>query len=76
VHQIFGGYLQSQVLCTVCKYPSNTIEAALDISLEIQNANSIEKALALFTKKELLCKDNRYKCSKYVINGRQISLRF
>ncbi|KAJ3416098.1 Ubiquitin carboxyl-terminal hydrolase 36 [Chytridiales sp. JEL 0842] len=64
VHQIFGGYLQSQVLCTVCKYPSNTLEASLDISIDILNANTIEKALALYTKKELLCKDNRYRCSR------------
>ena len=64
IHQIFGGYVRSQVLCSVCKKPSNIVETLLDLSLEIKNANSIEKALDHFFKAELLNKDNRYKCSK------------
>ncbi|KAK9765736.1 hypothetical protein K7432_005701 [Basidiobolus ranarum] len=64
VHKIFGGYLQSQVKCLSCGYESNTFDPMLDVSLEIRNCSSIEKAFSLFTKPEMLTKDNRYKCEK------------
>ncbi|KAI9352015.1 hypothetical protein BDR26DRAFT_832456 [Obelidium mucronatum] len=64
IHQIFGGYLQSRILCSVCKEPSCTVEPCLDISLEVKQAGSVEKALARFTKTETLNGDNRYRCSK------------
>ncbi|KAJ3332931.1 Ubiquitin carboxyl-terminal hydrolase 36 [Blyttiomyces sp. JEL0837] len=64
IQQIFGGYTRSQVKCTRCQHPSNTVERFLDISLEIKNSNTVEKAFAHFTKKELLAKDNMYKCSR------------
>ncbi|RKO85553.1 hypothetical protein BDK51DRAFT_24261, partial [Blyttiomyces helicus] len=64
IHQIFGGYLLSQVKCHRCNYNSNTYDPILDFSLEIKNCDTIEKAFAQFTKPELLTKDNRYKCEK------------
>ncbi|KAJ3192731.1 Ubiquitin carboxyl-terminal hydrolase 42, partial [Irineochytrium annulatum] len=64
IHQIFGGYLQSQVKCMKCGHPSNTSETVLDISLEIKKCETLEKAFRHFTKPELLTKDNRYRCSK------------
>ncbi|KAJ3295903.1 Ubiquitin carboxyl-terminal hydrolase 42 [Rhizoclosmatium sp. JEL0117] len=64
IHQVFGGYTQSRILCTVCKEPSCTIEPCLDISLEVKNCGSVEKALARFTKTESLTGDNKYRCSK------------
>ncbi|KAI8614735.1 hypothetical protein BC830DRAFT_358108 [Chytriomyces sp. MP71] len=64
IHQIFGGYLQSRIFCTVCKTPSDTVDSCLDMSLEIKNANTLDKALAHFTKPEMLKGDNKYRCSK------------
>ncbi|KAJ1817460.1 hypothetical protein LPJ75_001707 [Coemansia sp. RSA 2598] len=65
VHQVFGGYLQSQVKCSRCGYDSNTFEPNLDISLDIQSGGgSISKALRAFIRPETLTKSNRYKCDK------------
>ncbi|KAJ3217577.1 Ubiquitin carboxyl-terminal hydrolase 42 [Dinochytrium kinnereticum] len=64
IHQIFGGYLQSQVTCLKCKYKSNTVETALDVSLELRGCDGIEKAFKHFTKPEHLIKDNQYFCSQ------------
>ncbi|KAJ2347482.1 hypothetical protein GGH91_001798 [Coemansia sp. RSA 2671] len=63
-HQIFGGYLQSQVKCSRCSHESNTFEPLLDLSLDIQAGSTIAKALRSFTRPEMLTKDNRYKCEK------------
>src|SRR5438128_896067 len=62
IHQIFGGYLQSQVKCSRCRHESNTFDPMLDISLDIKNADSVERAFANFIKTETLTKANRYKC--------------
>jgi Ubiquitin carboxyl-terminal hydrolase len=62
VYDIFRGTLQSQIQCLHCKKNSNTIDPMLDISLEMKNCKSLSQALELFTRPELLCKDNRYKC--------------
>ncbi|KAJ2695871.1 hypothetical protein FB645_006351 [Coemansia sp. IMI 203386] len=65
IHQIFGGYLQSQVKCGRCGYESNTFEPNLDISLDIQSGGgSVSKALRAFIRPETLTKSNRYKCDK------------
>ncbi|KAJ2787748.1 hypothetical protein GGI15_000449 [Coemansia interrupta] len=65
VHQVFGGYLQSQVKCERCGYESNTFEPLLDLSLDIHSGgSSITKALRGFTRPEMLTKSNRYKCDK------------
>ena len=64
IHQIFGGYLQSQILCSVCKHQSNTFDPCLDLSLDIQNGSTLEKALRRFTKPDFLVKSNRYRCEK------------
>ena len=63
IHRIFGGYLQSQVKCKICKFTSTTYDTCLDISLEIYGkSNSIEKALKQHTKLEVLDQDNRWRC--------------
>ncbi|KAG0208105.1 hypothetical protein BGX28_000861 [Mortierella sp. GBA30] len=64
VHQIFGGYFQSQVKCLRCGYESNTFETYLDVSLDIRGAESVQKAFRDYTKPEILSKDNQYKCDK------------
>lgn len=62
VHQVFGGYLQSQVNCLTCKHISSTFDPLLDLSLEVRQADSIERALQLFVRPERLAKANRYRC--------------
>ncbi|CAO3563070.1 unnamed protein product [Mortierella alpina] len=64
VHQIFGGYFQSQVKCLRCGYESNTFETYLDVSLDIRGAESVQRAFRDYTKPETLSKDNQYKCDK------------
>ncbi|RKP34582.1 hypothetical protein BJ085DRAFT_18031, partial [Dimargaris cristalligena] len=64
VHAIFGGYLQSQIRCSRCHADSNTFDPLLDLSLEVRNCSSIQRALSTFTKPELLDGRNKYKCDK------------
>ncbi|KAG9327381.1 hypothetical protein KVV02_005957 [Mortierella alpina] len=64
VHQIFGGYFQSQVKCLRCGHESNTFETYLDVSLDIRGAESVQRAFRDYTKPETLSKDNQYKCDK------------
>lgn len=62
VHQIFGGYLQSQVKCLSCQHRSNTFDPFLDLSLEVKRADSLGRALEIFAQPERLTQGNRYQC--------------
>ncbi|EPY49979.1 ubiquitin carboxy terminal hydrolase Ubp16 [Schizosaccharomyces cryophilus OY26] len=62
VHRIFGGYLRQQILCSVCKKPSNTYQALLDLSVEAKGASVLD-CLKHFVQAEKLIKQNRYRCS-------------
>eukprot|EP00397_Hematodinium_sp_SG-2012_P005709 GEMP01005731.1.p1 GENE.GEMP01005731.1~~GEMP01005731.1.p1 ORF type:complete len:706 (+),score=148.28 GEMP01005731.1:183-2300(+) len=64
VHQLFGGYLRSQVKCTACNFCSNTYDPFLDLSLELENCSSVTMALKQFTAEETLSGTNKYKCQK------------
>jgi len=64
IHQIFGGYLRSQVKCSSCNFCSNTYDPFLDLSLEMQNCTSLQQALRQFTVEETLSGSNKYKCTK------------
>ncbi|KAI9237153.1 MAG: hypothetical protein BYD32DRAFT_382625 [Podila humilis] len=64
IHQIFGGYFQSQVKCMECEQESNTFETFLDISLDIKGTESIQRALRDYTRPEILTKSNQYQCDK------------
>merc|ERR1712087_508545 len=63
MYKIWGGYLRSQILCTVCRKGSNTYDSIMDLSLEIRNCNSVAAALHKFTAQERLERDNKYFCS-------------
>jgi ubiquitin carboxyl-terminal hydrolase 36/42 len=52
------------VKCTECGYESNTIDPFLDISLEINRAHTLDKALQRFTATEYLEGANKYKCPR------------
>ena len=62
VSQIFGLRLRSQILCSKCEYASDTFEPAMDLSLEVLRANSLQKALSSFTARETLDGSNKYMC--------------
>lgn len=78
VHRVFGGALQSSVVCTECRYASVTSEPFLDLSLEMANLNSVPAALAKFTAAETLRGDNRYRCgacNKLVVAMKRLCIR-
>ncbi|XP_053911693.1 ubiquitin carboxyl-terminal hydrolase 36-like [Cuculus canorus] len=64
IHQIFGGFLRSRVMCKACNWPSDTYEPFLDLAVEIEEAESIAQALKLFVRPEMLCEENAYMCDK------------
>ncbi|XP_052182631.1 LOW QUALITY PROTEIN: ubiquitin carboxyl-terminal hydrolase 23 [Diospyros lotus] len=65
VHKIFGGSLRSQVKCMQCSFCSNKFDPFLDLSLEINKAESLYKAIVHFTTKEYLDGGERqYQCQK------------
>ncbi|KAF2073895.1 hypothetical protein CYY_004783 [Polysphondylium violaceum] len=64
IGSIFGGYLRSQVKCSVCQYESNTFDPFMDLSVDLNQADSLSKALEHFVKSELLDGSNKYKCCK------------
>jgi len=78
IHQIFGGYLRSQILCSVCGYKSNTFDPFSDLCLEIKGVDSLVKALQKFTSPETLDKENKYncpRCKKRVVVTKRFTIR-
>ncbi|KAG0338599.1 hypothetical protein BG004_007158 [Podila humilis] len=73
IHQVFGGYFQSQVKCMECGYESNTYETYLDVSLDIKGTESVQTAFREYIKPEILSKSNQYKCDKckVLVNARK-----
>lgn len=53
-----------QIKCHGVDYESSTYEAFMDLSLEINRASGVQRALQHFTAKELLDGDNKYRCPK------------
>lgn len=77
INKIFGGYFRSQVVCGLCGHKSNTYDPFLDLSLEIDHARSISRALRSFTQVEVLDAKNKYKCErcgKHVQAGKQLTI--
>ncbi|KAF2302819.1 hypothetical protein GH714_008559 [Hevea brasiliensis] len=63
IQHVFGGHLQSQVICTKCDKISNQFENMMDLNVEIHgDAASLEECLDQFTAKEWLHGENMYKC--------------
>ncbi|PSS20979.1 Ubiquitin carboxyl-terminal hydrolase [Actinidia chinensis var. chinensis] len=78
IQHIFGGHLQSQVICTKCNKISNQHENMMDLTVEIQgDAGSIEECLDQFTVREQLHGDNMYKCdgcNDYVMAWKRLTV--
>jgi len=64
VHQIFGGCMQSRVLCESCGKVSTTHDPFLDISLDlVRGKGDIAGALSSYVSPERLDGHNKYHCS-------------
>ncbi|CAI9755585.1 unnamed protein product [Fraxinus pennsylvanica] len=79
IQHIFGGHLQSQVICANCNNVSNQFENMMDLTVEIHgDAASLEECLDQFTAKEWLHGDNMYKCdgcNDYVMAWKRLAVR-
>ncbi|KAF8511752.1 hypothetical protein JB92DRAFT_2724825 [Gautieria morchelliformis] len=64
VHRLFGGRLRSRVTCSSCGHPSDTFDAILDLSLDIQSVGSLKQAIAKFVQVDHLRGANKYKCER------------
>ncbi|XP_061368081.1 ubiquitin carboxyl-terminal hydrolase 18-like [Gastrolobium bilobum] len=63
IQHIFGGLIQSEVICTKCDKISKQYENMMDLTVEIHGeAASLEECLDQFTSKEWLHGENMYKC--------------
>ncbi|CAL0331584.1 unnamed protein product [Lupinus luteus] len=60
VEEIFGGRLISKLRCSNCGHSSNTYEPLIDMSLEIENVDTLPSALESFTKLEYI--ESNFKC--------------
>ncbi|RCH82926.1 Ubiquitin carboxyl-terminal hydrolase 36 [Rhizopus azygosporus] len=58
VHHIFGGKLQSQVTCDNCNAKSNSYDRYLDLSVQLNDAESIEDALKSYIQTDVIGGDN------------------
>ena len=62
IWRIFGGQLRSCVTCQSCGRESVKLDPCMDVSLECAKVKSLEQALKLFTRVEVLDGDNKYRC--------------
>lgn len=58
MHHIFGGKLQSQVTCDNCNAKSNSYDRYLDLSVQLNDAESIEDALKSYIQTDVIGGDN------------------
>ncbi|XP_008448681.1 ubiquitin carboxyl-terminal hydrolase 20-like [Cucumis melo] len=63
VNKVFGGRLISNLCCCNCGHCSETHEPLVDLSLEIENVDSLSSALESFTKVERIGDpETKFKC--------------
>lgn len=78
VKQAFGGCLVSKLRCCNCGHCSDTYETLIDLSLEIEDADSLDTALESFTKVEKIedseIKFTCEKCKEQVSIEKQLVL--
>lgn len=79
IQHIFGGHLQSQVICSKCCNVSSQCENMMELNVEIHgDATTLEECLNQFTAKEQLHGDNMYKCdgcNDYVMAWKHLMVR-
>ncbi|KAE8687433.1 Ubiquitin carboxyl-terminal hydrolase 19 [Hibiscus syriacus] len=80
IQHIYGGHLQSQVICSNCNKVSNQYENMMDLTVEINgDTSSLEECLEQFTVKEWLHGENMYKCDScndYVKAWKRLTMRW
>ncbi|KAI9320749.1 hypothetical protein BX666DRAFT_2024372 [Dichotomocladium elegans] len=54
LHQIFGGFVQNHFVCSGCQKAGNTYDAFLELSLDIDATNTVEKCLSQMTHEKLV----------------------
>ncbi|XP_022881635.1 ubiquitin carboxyl-terminal hydrolase 21-like isoform X1 [Olea europaea var. sylvestris] len=65
VKQVFGGRLVSKLKCCNCGHSSDTYEPSIDLSLEIEDADTLLIALQSFTKVEKIeDQETRFTCEE------------
>lgn len=65
IHKVWGGRLRSRITCHDCGNNSDTFDAFLDLSLDLdRNTETVKEALAKFVQKDQLSGKNKYKCEK------------
>ncbi|OVA02943.1 Ubiquitin carboxyl-terminal hydrolases family 2 [Macleaya cordata] len=65
VKKIFGGRLKSQLQCCDCGHCSDTFEPLIDLSLEIEDVDTLPDALKSFTKVEKIeDSETKFTCEK------------
>ncbi|GAX77643.1 hypothetical protein CEUSTIGMA_g5086.t1 [Chlamydomonas eustigma] len=64
VYRIFAGRLRSQIRCEDVDFESSKFDPFLDLSLEVNRAPSVRRALQHFTAPEVLDGPNKYRCPK------------
>jgi len=64
IHQVFGGLLNSTVVCSKCGYQSIREEYFRELHCEIDRCRSVHAALSNFTKPEYLSGSNKYHCQR------------
>ncbi|XP_060207600.1 ubiquitin carboxyl-terminal hydrolase 20-like [Lycium barbarum] len=78
VKQAFGGRLVSKLWCCNCGHSSDTFEPLIDLSLEIEDVDSLDTALESFTKVEKIedseIKFTCEKCKEQVSIEKQLVL--
>ncbi|XP_064147018.1 ubiquitin carboxyl-terminal hydrolase 17-like protein 6 [Loxodonta africana] len=62
IRRIFGGYWRSRIQCCHCQGVSDTFDPYLDITLDIQAAQSVNQALEQLVTAEELDGENSYQC--------------
>uniref|UniRef100_A0A5S6R628 Ubiquitin carboxyl-terminal hydrolase n=1 Tax=Trichuris muris TaxID=70415 RepID=A0A5S6R628_TRIMR len=72
ISRIFGGFHRSQIICNNCQFVSITHDPFLDLSLEIKQWNTVDSALAHYTRMETLSNENAYLCPRC---NRRVSAR-
>lgn len=74
LHGVFGGRLRSQVKCKRCNAKSNTFQALLDLSVDIQRVRTLEKALQNFINAETIRGYMCSACKQAVDAGKQMTV--
>ncbi|XLR50008.1 hypothetical protein S83_000680 [Arachis hypogaea] len=71
--RVFGGKIVSKLRCCKCRYVSNTYDPLTDLSLEIKDVKTVERALDSLTRVEMI-DDQKVKCGEQVFKEKQFLL--